>query len=545
MIDNCLIYKNKGSWGGALYNETRGVEIVILNSTILDNTGGGDNNVCNYGGAGRLIVSNSICSATGVTVKMNLLTTTTFVNREAYDYSLLTGATAIDAGTPYEGMPDTDVFGNPRVSGVSVDVGAAEYQVGNLNASLVVDSTMRMFNPGVSYTLTPTVDGAVSTPSLVWTITRGDDVKVVDAQVTECEPLVFSPALPGAYSVRLSVTAGEKTVEVECPDMFVAGAREVFVNERGGDVYPYATDADAAHDFNSAWAFVGTNAVVHVAAGTYELAKAMELVHPIRVEGAGRDVTVLRSATGANDRIAVLDHSDAVLRNCTLAGVRLGSPSGRDGACVLFNKNGGLVENCRLTDNQGTSACRGGAVAFLGNSKGVLRQCQIDGNSTAGTSSCGGGVYTGGGGVVESCLIVGNSGQWANGIYFDGACAITNCTLVDSIYFVGEKLKIANTIVSSMNIAAKPTATTFTHCLKMGYEFPEGSVGNLSDDPCFVDAETGDYHLGRKSPCRGAGLYEPWMRTAKDLDGKPRASADTTDIGCYARPRKGLVLMVQ
>jgi len=42
--------------------------------------------------------------------------------------TLLPNSPAIDAGTTYDNMPETDAAGNPRVVGRSIDIGAYEYQ---------------------------------------------------------------------------------------------------------------------------------------------------------------------------------------------------------------------------------------------------------------------------------------------------------------------------------------------------------------------------------------------------------------------------------
>jgi hypothetical protein len=51
-----------------------------------------------------------------------------------------------------------------------------------------------------------------------------------------------------------------------------------------------------------------------------------------------------------------------------------------------------------------------------------------------------------------------------------------------------------------------------------------GQNGNIGDDPMFVDAEGGDYHLQRGSPLEDAGIDDP---TYDDVDGT------RNDIGAY------------
>ena len=63
--------------------------------------------------------------------------------------------------------------------------------------------------------------------------------------------------------------------------------------------------------------------------------------------------------------------------------------------------------------------------------------------------------------------------------------------------------------------------------------------------PAFVDDAHGNYRLPASSPLRDGGLYEPWMREIVDLDGQPLAIPDQAPIGCYAKPKKGMSVLVK
>ena len=60
-----------------------------------------------------------------------------------------------------------------------------------------------------------------------------------------------------------------------------------------------------------------------------------------------------------------------------------------------------------------------------------------------------------------------------------------------------------------------------------------GGTGNITDDPHFVNAAAGDYHLNVGSPCIDAGTNLDWMAGATDLDGNSRIVSGTVDIGAY------------
>jgi parallel beta-helix repeat protein len=58
-------------------------------------------------------------------------------------------------------------------------------------------------------------------------------------------------------------------------------------------------------------------------------------------------------------------------------------------------------------------------------------------------------------------------------------------------------------------------------------------VANSSKDPLFVDYQNDDYHLSPDSPCINTGDNTAPDLTETDLDGNPRISDNTIDIGAY------------
>src|SRR5207249_1167104 len=58
-----------------------------------------------------------------------------------------------------------------------------------------------------------------------------------------------------------------------------------------------------------------------------------------------------------------------------------------------------------------------------------------------------------------------------------------------------------------------------------------GGVGNIVEDPRFVDRTNGNYRLGSASPCVDAGANEDWMLEARDIDGNARIVNGTVDLG--------------
>ena len=63
---------------------------------------------------------------------------------------------------------------------------------------------------------------------------------------------------------------------------------------------------------------------------------------------------------------------------------------------------------------------------------------------------------------------------------------------------------------------------------------PAGN-GNITNEPMFVDTNTGNYRLSAGSPCINAGnnQYAPTNVTPVDLDGNLRIWNATVDMGAY------------
>lgn len=576
VVDNCLIYGNKAAFGAGVYVEEKGARGVILNSTIMDNTGGSGNDVYVYNSGSA--ITNSIIGALtyngGVNTSEKLLLTARFKDAANGDYTPLAGeTTVIDQGVDYEGMLATDVYGNRRVTGASVDIGAVEFKADELLVELSVDKKAELYAAGQTFTLTPTVSGASGAVTLDWKITADHGRVTALETTTPNEPLVFAPTWPGAFTVTVTATDTAQSAEPAVYEkLFVAGAAEVFVDEKGGNAFPYATAEAGAHDFDDAWDLVTTGSVVHVAAGVYRPSKQLALAGPIQVLGAGRGATTLRLKDGANDRVALLNHPAALIRGCTLSGGRLGLPSDRHGCGVWFGAAGGTVEDCRITDNKADGYRQfGGGVYFALSSKGVVRRTVIDGNNVkiGNDSGYGGGIYTPGGGVVENCLIVSNTANWGGGFYLDGSIWATNCTIVGNsgkgealVGWIGWKnARMANLILRPQlgvacpdEDATKDLSEVFAHCSieKIGHPEHEHSVvafaetnGNTRALPEFVDEAGGDYRLQRHSPLVKAGLYAPWMKRVTDLDGRRRAPGGMVDLGCYQRPSGGGRVLVR
>jgi hypothetical protein len=183
--------------------------------------------------------------------------------------------------------------------------------------------------------------------------------------------------------------------------------------------------------------------------------------------------------------------SECTVYNSTLTGNSSGSGGGADSSTLY---------NCTLTGN--------GAVGGGGARGGALYNCILTGNG----ASAGGGAI---GSTLYSCTLTSNSVA-APAPYAGGAedCVLYNCI----VYSNGENYH----------------GGTFQNSCT----WPDpGGVGNITNDPQFVDAAAGDYRLQSNSPCINTGINQDWMIGATDLDGNPRLCG-RVDMGAYEYRRR-------
>lgn len=599
-LDTCLMYGNYATWGGAIYI-SRGTSggFRMLGCTVYDNTQPNDYQIYEYNYYNTFVdciiedghfdydyVTNCIVPKGSFSSCQNgnvITTKPNFPRREQGDYSVADGDAAIDAAIGYAGRPETDVNGKPRVNGDGADIGAVEHYDAGLIVGFSVDRTRVRAELDESVVLRPVVSGG-EVATYLWTVTNAQGVAAAGV-MDESGVLTVDPASPGVYSVALEVVGKSGSRATAARDgVFTAGVVEAFVATDGGNVFPYDTEAKAARNFNDAWTLAVSGTVVRVAAGNYLLGQSLDLTDPIRIVGAGREVTELRLAEGVNGRLALLDNAKSSITGCTLAGGRLGAPTGQNGCGVKFESRGGLVEDCRITDCRPVGVVQHGtAVQIVG--KGILRRTMIDHCTQGSVASCWGTirVYSAANAVIDSCLVCSNAAEWGGGIYVEGTAYVTNCTFAansakevgSDLYLYtgwtnarfcncvfaeainGNDIHIATGAMTDEGVAAQ-LLSSFDHCLSESCYVAIGGGGptgakllptekdNLNELAGFSDAAAGDYRPGRGSPLLAGGLLVPGMKKLTDLEGHPLVVGGQAPIGCYASPFKpGLLLLIR
>ncbi len=210
-----------------------------------------------------------------------------------------------------------------------------------------------------------------------------------------------------------------------------------------------------------------------------------------------------------------------------------------NGGGVAGDTTNALVINCIITQNTAdygggifqctasrciistNSAYYNGYYGTGGGANGsILNDCLLEGNF--GYEYGGAAVNT----TMNNCTVTGNHSR----IYpstFDN-CIINNCI----VYFNYGVFYVYDGQLVPVYFTYNGGSGTYDHCCIT----PDpGGTGNITDDPLFVDAANGDFHLQTGSPCINAGNND-LTPTATDLDGVIRIQGGTVDIGAYESP---------
>lgn len=263
----------------------------------------------------------------------------------------------------------------------------------------------------------------------------------------------------------------------------------------------------------------------------------------------GKFITTSNAINGGGVATAnAFSGSPVWVSNCVIYANRA---YGNGGGAYMVN-----LINCILTSN--TAVSGGGAF------NSTLINCRVTGNSTSTNGmffgdiqlavmpAAGGGIY---GGSAFNCLISSNAAFDGGGVYQPQG--LVNCTIVNNFakYFGGVGyyppaapvtppysyaygcIIYFNTASNSPNFG---TSNLFgVDCCT--FPLPVSGSGSLTNNPGFVNYFGGDFHLLAGSRCINSGNNDS-VTNSTDLDGNPRITGGTVDIGAYEFPNPATVL---
>jgi len=541
---DCVITKNTGpSVIGYLYGAEG-----IVNCTIIDNTGVALDNSAAYNSiimgngslanSGQKIINCCLPYSTSIASNCIITTDAMLVDSANGDYRLLVGSPCLDAAdTNYTGTAPppasrTDYYGNARLQGADLDIGATE------GAADVAVINATVSNSGAA-------SGSISPAGRI----------VLETFPTQ---IVFTATADAGSGFRDFMLSGGKLLNTGTN--YTLNVNEAGYHTITASFYPaFHVDAANGSDANdgtsetNAWKTLQyavtqapSGSLVLAAPGIYDEGHAYGAQHTNRVtitqniilkgrEGAGQTFIVGKSDPEGNiygcgtNAIRCVYMSTGTLEDFTLTGGHTSvNPGNTDGDRArgggLFASGTAQVWDCIFSNNVASRA----AAMWAGNiHRSLIADNEIFSNGITRSAK------------LYDCLIINNTGTHTCGY----GTTIYGCTITANADYGAVGTTGYNSIIYDNNNGGTQVdgSSTFTYSCIGGSLRP--GEGNISADPLFVDPGNKDYRLQTASPCKDAG-NDAVGTTADgtDLDGSTRVYGSHVDMGAYENNTGGVVI---
>lgn len=551
VIQNCTISGNTAEWYAAGLDYCRGV---VRNCIIWGNKGRDDSQLDEWTLPAHSCIQKWTGGGTG-----NINKDPGFVDAAGGDYHPLAQSPCIGAGANgyWFEWPQGDLDGKCRLFGERVDLGCYEYGASlDSDGDLLCDEdeVLAKTDPSAPDTdgdglrdgpemlrgsnpLAVTPPGVLRVPSEVPTIQEAFSISVKGDEVV---------VAVGTYYENLYFFGHDVILRSINPDNPAVVAATVM--DGGAGVEPVLTLTGRESEGCAIAGFTIRNGRARCGAGicggTWDNCSRAT----IRNNVITRNSTFGEFPSGCGGGLA---YCDGLIENNVVTGNNSNGSAGGLGGC------GGTIRNNVITGNSADYQSEGGGLCGC---SGTIESNIIAGNSAVGR---GGGLYgcdgtvqenmilgnlaedSGGGldlcsGVIQNNLVCWNSAGWGGALFKCDGTVQSNTIVNNWAQYEGGALYWCNGIIRNCII--------WGNTGKEGYQIYEssvpsysciqdwtaGGVANVGNDPVFLDAAGGDYHLQPSSPCIDAGpYYYFFVWPQSDLDGNGRVVGERVDMGCY------------
>ena len=523
MITNCTITGNYSQLGGGTWGSTQQNAVIYYNyaATADDNYSGGVLDHCcawpkPLNGTGNIDSAPRLVSA---------------IHLSADSPCRGAGKTFSELGTDIDG----ETWKNPP------SIGCDEYYSGGLTGLLSAAIWTDYTNVGRMYpvTLVAKISGHAS--GTCWDFGDGD--------IATNQPyLSYGWAIGGDYPVVLTAYNDSNPGGISVTNIVHVINQVHYVSTNSGSpTPPYISWGTAATNIQQAVdAATVPGALVLVSNGVYRtgavrisgyLSNRVAITKPLIVQSVNGPVVTSIRGFQNSDPLAGNSLRCVYLTNgAILSGFTVTNGSTVDAGDTSYDQAGGgiwcqsihsVISNCVIVRN--FSWYQGAGV-----NGGTLYNCLVYSNSC---NQYGGGAYDS---TLNNSLVVGNSALYGGGSFLG---TLNNCTVTGNTAPVGAGVvdcTLKNCIVyynpgDNYSHLFSDQSLSLDYCCTTP---PTNGIGNITNEPLFVDQARGNFRLQTNSPCIDAG-NNGYVTGSKDLDGRPRVASGKplfppiVDLGVY------------